>query len=111
MSAGIDLFVTLPTSSMDPPVAYLRLLPVEVWLECWTLCSIRQIRRLSLVCHLFRSICLPLLLQDQTFDMEALRSGIDQDSWMNHVRHLHRTAVRLDKLAEAPFARFVQTWK
>ncbi|KAJ7466044.1 hypothetical protein FB451DRAFT_964209, partial [Mycena latifolia] len=47
---------------------YQHILPPEIWLACWTLCSTRQLRRLSLVCQLFRSLCLPLLFQDLQFD-------------------------------------------
>ncbi|KAJ7495321.1 hypothetical protein FB451DRAFT_1213846 [Mycena latifolia] len=96
---------------MDPSTAYLYLLPAEVWLACWTLCSIRQLRRLSLVCRLFRSLCMPLLLEHQSFDVERLEWGLGQDDWMDRVRHLHRTAVRMDKLAEGPYAILVRSLK
>ncbi|KAJ6530791.1 hypothetical protein DFH09DRAFT_1370661 [Mycena vulgaris] len=96
---------------MHPPIAYLHLLPVEVWLACWTLCSLQQLRRLSLVCRLFRSISLPLIFRNQSFDVAALRQGIDQDNWMDRVHHLHRTAVRLDRLIQSPYAPFVRSWK
>ncbi|KAJ6562993.1 hypothetical protein DFH09DRAFT_847762, partial [Mycena vulgaris] len=48
------------------PSPYLAMLPSEIWLACWTLCSARQLRRLSLVCDLFRSLCLPPLFQTQS---------------------------------------------
>ncbi|KAJ6530793.1 hypothetical protein DFH09DRAFT_1183890 [Mycena vulgaris] len=96
---------------MHPPIAYLHLLPVEVWLACWTLCSLQQLRRLSLVCRLFRSISLPLVFRSQSFDVEALRRGLGRDNWMDRVRHLHRTAVRLDRLIQSPYAPFVRSWK
>ncbi|KAJ7834915.1 hypothetical protein B0H14DRAFT_2155886, partial [Mycena olivaceomarginata] len=54
------------------PTDYLDRVPVEVWAACWVLCTARQLRRISLVCHLFRSISLPLLLQHQTFDLALL---------------------------------------
>ncbi|KAJ6530807.1 hypothetical protein DFH09DRAFT_1183912, partial [Mycena vulgaris] len=96
---------------MQPPIAYLHLLPVEVWLACWTLCSLQQLRRLSLVCRLFGSISLPFIFRNQSFDMAALRRGLYQDTWMDRVRHLHRTAVRLDRLIQSPYAPFVRSWK
>ncbi|KAJ7495317.1 hypothetical protein FB451DRAFT_1387356 [Mycena latifolia] len=94
---------------MDPPTAHLHLLPVEVWLACLTLCSIRQLRRLSLVCHLFRSLCMPLLLEHQSFDVARLEWGLDRDNWRDRVRRLHRTAVRMDRLAEGPYALLVRS--
>ncbi|KAF8214875.1 hypothetical protein K438DRAFT_1802286 [Mycena galopus ATCC 62051] len=92
------------------PTNYLLIVPTEIWLACWTLCSLRQLRRLSLVCKLFRSLVLPHLFRQLTFDVMALANGLDQDNWMNRVRHLHRTAVRLDRLAEGPLRPFVRTW-
>ncbi|KAJ6540136.1 hypothetical protein DFH09DRAFT_1368543 [Mycena vulgaris] len=91
---------------ISPPTAYLPLLPVELWHACWDHCSPQQIRRLSLVCHLFRSLALPLLLQHQFLDMAAGR-----DTWMDRVRHLRRTAVRLDRLGGSPYAPLVRSWK
>ncbi|KAJ7697219.1 hypothetical protein B0H17DRAFT_376541 [Mycena rosella] len=96
---------------MSPPTTYLHLLPVELWIACWTLCSHRQLRRISLVCQLFRSLCLPLVFQDQTFDVAALGRQLTRNNWMDRVRHLHRTAVRLDRLIESPYAHFVRSWK
>ncbi|KAJ7443725.1 hypothetical protein FB451DRAFT_1295470, partial [Mycena latifolia] len=93
------------------PIDYLHSLPAEIWLACWTLCSARQLRRLSLVCQRFRSLCLPLLFQDQHFDGILLQHEVDPDNWIDRVRHLHRTAVRLDRMAEGHHALFVQSWK
>ncbi|KAJ7466107.1 hypothetical protein FB451DRAFT_1093539 [Mycena latifolia] len=86
-------------------------LPPEIWLACWILCSTRQLRRLSSVCHLFRSLCLPLLFQDQLFDGIPLQNKVDPDNWIDRVRHLHRTAVRLDRMAEGHHAMLVRSWK
>ncbi|KAJ7444505.1 hypothetical protein FB451DRAFT_1294227 [Mycena latifolia] len=93
------------------PIAYLHILPAEIWLVCWTLCSARQLRRLSLVCQRFRSLCLPLLFQDQHFDGIPMQHRVDPDNWIDRVRHLHRTAVRLDRLAEGHHALLVRSWK
>ncbi|KAJ7926818.1 hypothetical protein B0H13DRAFT_1861836 [Mycena leptocephala] len=97
---------------MHHPIAYLHLVPAEIWIACWALCSVRQLRRISLVCHLFRTFSLPLLLEHQTFDLVALGRGIDRDNWVDRVHHLHRTAVRLDRLAavEGRLATFVRSW-
>ncbi|KAJ6603600.1 hypothetical protein DFH09DRAFT_1459180, partial [Mycena vulgaris] len=96
---------------MQPPIDYLHLLPEEVWLACWNLCSLQQLRRISLVCQLFRSVSLPCLFRDQTFDVEALVDRLSRDNWMDRVRHLNRTAVRLERLVEDPYAPFVRSWK
>ncbi|KAJ7458779.1 hypothetical protein B0H11DRAFT_2060961, partial [Mycena galericulata] len=96
---------------VETPFSYLAFLPVEVWRACWTLCSRHQLRRLSLVCHLFRSLCLPLLLQEQTFDVAMLMEGLCRTNWMDRIPRLHRTAVRLEKLIESRLAPFVRSWK
>ncbi|KAJ7466063.1 hypothetical protein FB451DRAFT_1261711 [Mycena latifolia] len=86
-------------------------LPLEIWLACWSLCSTRQLRRLSLVCQLFRSLCLPLLFTDQHFDGIPLQRKVHRNNWIARVRHLHRTAVRLDRMAEGRHALLVRSWK
>lgn len=85
-------------------------LPVEIWAACLGLCTLQQLRRVSLVCRVFRSLVLPRLFREQTLSVAALGWGLDKDNWMDHVRHLHRTAVWLDRLAESPFPSFVHTW-
>ncbi|KAJ7466080.1 hypothetical protein FB451DRAFT_1261744 [Mycena latifolia] len=95
----------------NPPIPYLHTLPAEIWLACWTLCSSRQLRRISLVCQLFRSLCFPLLLQHQDFDIAAVEKTLDRKNWIDPVCRLHRTAVRLDRLAEGHHALLVQSWK
>ncbi|KAJ6542457.1 hypothetical protein DFH09DRAFT_1173855 [Mycena vulgaris] len=85
-------------------------LPVEIWVACLGLCTLQQLRRVSLVCRLFRSLVLPRLFREQTLSVAALGWGLDKDNWMDRVRHLHRTAVRLNRLAEGPFPSFVHTW-
>ncbi|KAJ7017541.1 hypothetical protein C8F04DRAFT_979064, partial [Mycena alexandri] len=96
--------------SRHPPLAYLHLLPVEVWLRCWSLCSLRQLRRISVVCRFFQALCLPLVFRHQTIDVAALVREISRYNWIDRARHLHRTAVRLDRLIEDPYAKFVRSW-
>ncbi|KAJ7484032.1 hypothetical protein B0H11DRAFT_2019994 [Mycena galericulata] len=96
---------------VETPFSYLAFLPVEVWRACWTLCSRRQLRRLSLVCHLFRCLCLPLLLQEQTFDVAVVMEGLCRTNWMDRIPRFHRTAVRMEKLIESRLAPFVRSWK
>ncbi|KAJ7466113.1 hypothetical protein FB451DRAFT_1261788 [Mycena latifolia] len=90
---------------------YQHIVPPEIWLACWTLCSTRQLRRLSLVCQLFRSLCLPLLFQCLQVNAVPLGRKVNQDNWIARVRHLHRTAVRLDRLAQGRHALLVRSWK
>ncbi|KAJ7506094.1 hypothetical protein B0H11DRAFT_1974764 [Mycena galericulata] len=98
-------------TGQQSPGAYLHVLPVEIWLACWMLCSTRQLRRLSLVCRLFRSVCSPLLLRQQSADIAALVAGLDRNNWVERVHRLHRTAVRLDKLATGPRILAVRAWR
>ncbi|KAJ6522959.1 hypothetical protein DFH09DRAFT_1047366 [Mycena vulgaris] len=88
------------------PSPYLAMLPSEIWLACWTLCSSRQLRRLSLVCHLFRSLCLPLLFQTQCVDTMDLTGRYSIDTF----HKLHRAAVRLERIADGPRVRMVRSW-
>ncbi|KAJ7091094.1 hypothetical protein C8R44DRAFT_817734 [Mycena epipterygia] len=92
-------------------IAYLQLLPAEIWLACWTLCSTRQVRRLSLVCQLFRSLCIPLLFQQQSVDATALIQNILRSNWIDRLRHLHRIAVRLERIADGPHVLMVRSFK
>ncbi|KAJ7906560.1 hypothetical protein B0H13DRAFT_1880439 [Mycena leptocephala] len=91
-------------------VSYLQLLPMELWLACWTMCSPRQLRRLSLVCRLFRAICFPQLLQNQNLDAAALRLNLGGYNWTDRLHKLHRAAVRLDRLAP-DHATSIRSWK
>ncbi|KAJ7138298.1 hypothetical protein C8R44DRAFT_767203 [Mycena epipterygia] len=94
----------------NTPTAYLDILPPEVWLVCWTLCSTRQLRRVALVCQLFRSICLPLLLQHQRFDGWTLVDSINRYNSIDRARDFHRTAIRLDRLAQPSRVHLVRGW-
>lgn len=100
-------FTQTPMSPARPE--YLHVIPVDIWILCWALCSRRQLHRLSLVCKLFHSICLPLLFRDQHLAVGLLSQNISAENWIPRVRHLHRTAVRLDKLVE--HASLVHSWK
>ncbi|KAJ7853464.1 hypothetical protein B0H13DRAFT_2082666 [Mycena leptocephala] len=96
---------------MQPPISYLHILPVEIWLACWMLASTRQRRRLSLVCRLFRSICFPPLIERQSADVAALVEGLNRNNWVERTHRLHRVAVRLDRLAGTPLVLAVRKWK
>ncbi|KAJ7898379.1 hypothetical protein B0H13DRAFT_2275757 [Mycena leptocephala] len=88
---------------------YLHLLPAELWLYCWSYCSHRQFRRLTVVCKTFRTLCLPFLFETQFFDIKAA-AGNNSDCTELRVRRVHRTAVRLERLAEGPLALMVRSW-
>ncbi|KAF7336295.1 hypothetical protein MVEN_02177800 [Mycena venus] len=98
--------LSIRTTMSSVPIPYLAMLPSEIWLASWTLCSARQLRRLSLVCHLFRSLCLPLLFQTQSVDANNLTRG----DWVANVHRLHRAAVRLERIADGPRVRMVRSW-
>ncbi|KAJ7167169.1 hypothetical protein C8R43DRAFT_167967 [Mycena crocata] len=92
------------------PISCLHLFPSEIWSECWTHCSTRQLRRLSLVCRCFHTLCLPLLFRSQTFDASPLEV-ITLDDWMERLHRLHRTALRLEKITEGPPRLMVHFWR
>ncbi|KAK7017271.1 hypothetical protein R3P38DRAFT_3399577 [Favolaschia claudopus] len=102
-----------PTLAMDQsvPERSLDLVPIEIWVLCWTLCSRRQIRRLSLVCKLFRSISLPFLFKDQSFNVAAVCKDLSRDNWVERLHRLHRMAIRAERLAEPPFASLISSWQ
>ncbi|KAJ7475315.1 hypothetical protein B0H11DRAFT_2282000 [Mycena galericulata] len=74
-------------------------LPAEIWDTVLKLCRRHQIRRLSLVSGQFRSLCLPLLLRDQSFAHEVISH---QD--------LERAVVRFDELSQEAFSQHVRSW-
>ncbi|KAF7374239.1 hypothetical protein MSAN_00306800 [Mycena sanguinolenta] len=88
---------------------YLHTLPTELWFACWTLCSRRQLRRISLVCKRFRDICISLIFQQQT--VEARGERLHKGNWIEHLHRLHRAAVRLDALAGSAHVASVHSWK
>ncbi|KAK6987564.1 hypothetical protein R3P38DRAFT_332961 [Favolaschia claudopus] len=99
---------------MHRPLRYLSLLPVEIWALCWVLCSLRQQRRLSFVCKLFRSLTIPFLFKDLSFNaaVDDCDFYMDKENRSRRLCSMHRTAIRLEKLTESPlaFAPFVQSW-
>ncbi|KAJ7091782.1 hypothetical protein C8R44DRAFT_647265 [Mycena epipterygia] len=90
---------------------YLRILPTELWLACWALCSRRQLRRFALVCKHFRALCLPLLFQNQIIDAGGAWQGIQTNNWTDRLHKLHRAAVRLNRITESPHIASIQSWK
>ncbi|KAK6987544.1 hypothetical protein R3P38DRAFT_3450274 [Favolaschia claudopus] len=103
---------------MHQPIRYLTLLPIEIWTLCWSLCSLRQQRRLSLVCKPFRSITLPILFHHLSFDagVDVAVFCMEKEDRIRRLRSMHRTAVRLEKLTQyysqlqPALAPFVKSW-
>ncbi|KAK7000642.1 hypothetical protein R3P38DRAFT_3616434 [Favolaschia claudopus] len=92
---------------MSPSVSLpLADIATEIWLNCWSFCSTKDLRRLVLVCRVFRDICHPLLFQHQRFDAP----GVTQPGWPSVARSLHRTTQRLAKLQDSPHALSVRSW-
>ncbi|KAF7375830.1 hypothetical protein MSAN_00472900 [Mycena sanguinolenta] len=96
---------------MHKPFDYLHRVPAEIWTACWALCSLRQLRRISVVCHLFRSLSLPFLFRHQTLDLATVMDRARPDNWVDHFHHAHRMAVRLDCLAASSFPTLVRSWR
>ncbi|KAJ7167172.1 hypothetical protein C8R43DRAFT_984424 [Mycena crocata] len=92
-------------------IPYLQLFPSEIWSACWTHCSTRQLRRLSLVCQRFHALCLPLLFRSQTFNASSIDHGVTVENWMERLHWLHRTALRLEKITEGPRRLMVHFWR
>ncbi|KAJ7446121.1 hypothetical protein FB451DRAFT_1292222 [Mycena latifolia] len=88
---------------------YVDKIPTEIWLRCWALCSKRHLRRLALACRYFRTLCLPLLFQHQSFSAPH-PTDIDRDSWIGITQGIHRTYLRLGKLAASTHVSSVRTW-
>ncbi|KAJ6484030.1 hypothetical protein C8R45DRAFT_999986 [Mycena sanguinolenta] len=102
---------TIRPDNSNTATPYLEIIATELWFTCWTLCSRRQLRRLSAVCKLFRNICLPLLFEDQTIEVGGGRYGITRDNWNERIHGLHRAAVRLDALAHSSHTDSFRSWR
>ncbi|KAK7036041.1 hypothetical protein R3P38DRAFT_2910324 [Favolaschia claudopus] len=90
------------------PIPYLDILPAELWIACWNLCSNSEVRSISAVCKLFRSICLPLLLRDQVLDVSP-SARVTSGDWAARGQQLEGLATRLHDLVE--YAPLVRSWK
>ncbi|KAJ7872140.1 hypothetical protein B0H14DRAFT_2570389 [Mycena olivaceomarginata] len=65
--------------------------PSEIWLACWTFCSTRQLRRLSLSVDTINFTRMP-------------------EDWISNVHKLHQAAVRLERIADGPRVPMVRSW-
>ncbi|KAJ7431754.1 hypothetical protein FB451DRAFT_1485631, partial [Mycena latifolia] len=95
--------------SSQTVIPYSTRLPTELWGRCWKHTSSRDLRRLIFVSHYFRDICQPLLFQEQKFTAPD-PGEIDQENWREITRRLHRSALRLKKLAASSRVVSVKSW-
>ncbi|KAJ7822735.1 hypothetical protein B0H14DRAFT_2827808 [Mycena olivaceomarginata] len=90
-------------------VDYGAKLPTEVWSQCWAAASPHDLRRLVLVCRYFCDICQPFLFHHQRF-MAPSPGEIDRTNWIPTVGGLHRSMIRLKKLADCHHVSSVRSW-
>ncbi|KAJ7087110.1 hypothetical protein C8R44DRAFT_752287 [Mycena epipterygia] len=90
---------------MDPSSRF----PAEIWLKAWDSCSTRDIGNLVLVCRHFRDICQPLLFQRQRLTTPEAGS-VFSFNWITTTRRLHRSHMRLQKLAASSHVSSVRAW-
>ncbi|KAK7055974.1 hypothetical protein R3P38DRAFT_2444990, partial [Favolaschia claudopus] len=88
------------------------LVPTEIWLLCWDVCSRCEISRLSLVCKRFRTISLPFLFKHQSLDLAAMEQGIDQDKFADRLDYMRRSAARVENLTDPSCAALslIESW-
>ncbi|KAJ7090744.1 hypothetical protein B0H15DRAFT_244263 [Mycena belliarum] len=74
-----------------------------------------DLRRLVFVCRYFRDICQPFLFEHQSLYTPTVQElvdvpGFNQHDWMEIARNIHRSTIRLKKLAGSPHASSVRSW-
>lgn len=79
--------------------------PPEIWTGCWSSSSTQDLRRLALVCRLFRDICQPLLFCYQRFTPPDRR----QDSTTRD-HSFSRSILRLKHLRASTHVASVRSW-
>ncbi|KAJ7144558.1 hypothetical protein C8R44DRAFT_657932 [Mycena epipterygia] len=85
---------------------YVDTVATEIWLNCWISCDNAQLRRLSLVCRYFQTICQPLLFRVRRVGAPRVEPG----NWMSTTQELHYKIYKLTRLAASPHAASVRTW-
>jgi hypothetical protein len=89
--------------------SYLNTVATEIWARFWFYSSPTDLRRLVLVCRYFRDICQPFLFQRQRFRAPD-SADFDPEFWLDSVRDLHRSTIRLRKLGGSIHASSVRSW-
>ncbi|KAJ7325819.1 hypothetical protein DFH08DRAFT_941138 [Mycena albidolilacea] len=90
-------------------VSYLNTVTTEIWARFWFYSSSTDLRRLMPVCRYFRDICQPFLFQRQHFRAPD-SADFDPEFWLDSVRDLHRSTIRLRKLGGSIHASSVRSW-
>ncbi|KAF7334594.1 hypothetical protein MVEN_02289300 [Mycena venus] len=83
---------------MTPRFVRCAEVPTEVWARCWSHCSPQDLRCLVLVSPCFREVCQRLLFEHQHFSGPSAMM-VDNSNWMEALRDIHRSILRLQKLA------------
>ncbi|KAJ7478703.1 hypothetical protein B0H11DRAFT_2028362 [Mycena galericulata] len=82
-------------------------LPTEIWERCWSSCHNGRLRRLVLVCRLFREICQPLLFAKQIFHAPDVEY-ITPQNWKHFSHHIVASTHRLQQVRGSPRVRAVR---
>ncbi|KAJ7846006.1 hypothetical protein B0H13DRAFT_2285955 [Mycena leptocephala] len=90
-------------------IDYCSRVPTELWVRCWSHCSSQDLRRLVLVSRHFRELCQPFLFQHQRYTA-PYPDAIAHD-WMDTVRNIHRSMLRVQQLATSAHASSVRSWE
>ncbi|KAK7050552.1 hypothetical protein R3P38DRAFT_2865800 [Favolaschia claudopus] len=77
---------------LPPQTSFPSRIATEIWHICWSFCSTKELRQLSLVC---REISAP---------------HIDSKNWMIGARSIQKLIHRLLRLANSPHAASVRSW-
>ncbi|KAJ7473590.1 hypothetical protein B0H11DRAFT_1338534 [Mycena galericulata] len=96
------------SSCRDNDGDYVEKLATEIWVACWSLCKPAELRRLSLTCRYFRTLCQPLLFRRQM--VVAPHDMVDRHNWIKVTMDLHNRAEGLNQLAVSPHAASVREW-
>ncbi|KAJ6596584.1 hypothetical protein B0H10DRAFT_2232441 [Mycena sp. CBHHK59/15] len=84
-------------------------LAIETWIHCWNFCDAAELRRLSLVCRYFRTLCQPLLFHSQC--VKAPHPDVRRRNWIKLTDKVHQTAENLKDLAASTHAASVREWQ
>lgn len=85
-------------------------LPTEIWQECWSYMPRKQLKRLSLVCPLFRDICQSIQFRRLVVSCPP-SEDVDRDNWKSLTWDLIHEKARFHAISSNPrLARMVREW-
>ncbi|KDR69358.1 hypothetical protein GALMADRAFT_145729 [Galerina marginata CBS 339.88] len=88
---------------MDRPTDHTKIIPVEVWWECFILLRASEHKILSLTCHHFHNICLDFIFKSITYRSQINFSKADSFTWMTgQLDKLHDHIGRFRNIAKDP---------